>query len=103
MRITIGNAHLGIHPGRARLMQRIRPMWKEESAVIVQTDAVGQRKDDLPSTSLLPLYHETTSLGREFDSLPARQIASKIGVTALNVLATLLECSVRACFEFSFE
>jgi hypothetical protein len=33
----------------------------------------------------------------------ARQIASKIGVTALNVLATLLECSVGACFEFSFE
>jgi hypothetical protein len=33
----------------------------------------------------------------------ARQIASKIGVTALNVLATLLECGVGACFEFSFE
>jgi hypothetical protein len=41
--------------------------------------------------------------GREFESLRARQIASKIGVTALNVLATLPECSVGACFEFSFE
>jgi len=42
MRITIGNAHLDIHPCRARLLQRNRAPCEEEGAVVVHTDAVDE-------------------------------------------------------------
>jgi len=42
-------------------------------------------------------------MSSQFYSEWRAKLHSKIGVTALNVLVTLLEYGVGVCFEFSFE